>query len=184
MGFRAVATEPFTSGPNGERILQCHSRGDRRFTPFNCPVTAFGVTASIEAHFQTAKVFQGDRIPCDWRETKRFEKKPAYGGLGLRQTHWRIGSLRPAVRWAPNGAYQLQDLGIQYYVMLWFRYLTRHPELVYALSDFEEFEDPFRGNFPFCQADVLRAVRKNGLRSLRPMFEELTRLLGAADRPK
>jgi hypothetical protein len=50
--FRQVTAQPFTTLADGRRVLQCHSRGDRRFSPFFCKVVAFGgKTASIE-HFR------------------------------------------------------------------------------------------------------------------------------------
>lgn len=30
--FRPVVEEPVTTTPDGRRILQCHSRGDRRYS--------------------------------------------------------------------------------------------------------------------------------------------------------
>jgi hypothetical protein len=71
----------------------------------------------------------------------------------------------------------LYHLAIQYYVMLWYRYLLRNRDLLAVAAEFNEFEDPFRGAFPFCQADVIRKATREGLESLRPMFAELERLL-------
>jgi hypothetical protein len=67
--------------------------------------------------------------------------------------------------------------GIQYYVMLWYRYLAQNQHLLEIAAEFDEFEDPFRGNFPLCQADVIRKAVREGLASLRPMFSELEKLL-------
>jgi hypothetical protein len=178
--FRRVIAQPFTTLPDGKRVLQCHSRGDRRFSPFNCFVEAFGVTASIEHHYQVSKVFEGDRRPRDWREAKNFKKPVHLGGRGLRQIGWQIGPLRLPVRPNASGtSFVLEDFGIQLYCLLWLRYLLRHPELITIASEFDEYEDCFRGDFPFCQADVIRQVVKSGVESLRPMAAELTTLLAA-----
>lgn len=178
--FRQLITKPFIVLPDGRRVLQCHSKGDRRFSPFNCTVEAFGATASIEHHYQTSKVFEGERRPRDWREAKRLKKPAHLGGLGLRQIAWAIGPLRLPVRPNASGtSFDLKDFGIQFYVLLWLRYLLRHPELITIASEFDEFEDPFRGAFPFCQADVIRQVVKSGVESLRPMADELLTLLSA-----
>ncbi|HST59360.1 MAG TPA: hypothetical protein VLK84_11735 [Longimicrobium sp.] len=84
------------------------------------------------------------------------------------------------VRSNPAGtSFRLDDLGIQFYVMLWSRYLRARPDLVAAAAEFDEFEDPFRGAFPFCQADVIRQVVRGGVESLRPMFTELEAMLRA-----
>lgn len=63
--------------------------------------------------------------------------------------------------------------------MLWYRYLLQNRELLAVAAEFDEFEDPFRGAFPLCQADVIRKATREGLESLRPMFAELERLLAA-----
>ncbi len=169
---RQVIHAPFVVGPGGIRILQCHSRGDRRFTPFNCFVSAFGRQDSIENHYHRAKRF-GERAPRDWREAKAL--KAAH-----RQTGWQIGPVAADVRSNPAGtSFRLDDLGIQFYVMLWSRYLQARPDLVAAAAEFDEFEDPFRGAFPFCQADVIRQAVRGGVESLRPMFTELEAMLRA-----
>jgi len=78
---------------------------------------------------------------------------------------------------AEDNGFRLDDFGIQFYVMLWYRYLRQNRELLSVAAEFDEFEDPFRGRFPFCQADVIRKAVRDGLESLRPMFAELERLL-------
>jgi hypothetical protein len=168
-----IIEQPFSVGPGGIRILQCHSRGDRRFTPFSCYVVAFGQRDSIENHYHRAKRF-GTHAPADWREAKALKRS------GARQTAWQIGPLHVEVRSNERGdGFRLDDLGIQYYVMLWYRYLRSNPQLLEDAAEFDEFEDPFRGTFPFCQADVIRQATRHGLESLRPMFAELVGLLGS-----
>lgn len=175
--YRDIVTAPFTVGPDGKRTLQCHSRGDRRFTPFNCQVRAFGRVDSIENHYHRAKRF-GERAPADWREAKQMKKD------GLRQTAWQIGPLHRAVRSNAAGtSFVVEDLGIQYYVMLWYRYLRARPDLVAVAAQFDEYEDPFRGAFPFCQADVVRRVVRHGVESLPAMFAELQGMLPAVPVP-
>jgi hypothetical protein len=127
-------------------------------------VLAFGRLDSIENHYHRAKRF-GSRAPTDWREAKELKDS------GRRQTGWQIGPLTVDVRSNPQGnSFQLDDLGIQFYVMLWYRYLLRNRHLLAVAAEFDEFEDPFRGAFPFCQADVIRKATREGLNSLRPMF--------------
>lgn len=168
--FRQVIAAPFSVGPGGARILQCHSRGDRRFTPFNCRVTAFRRADSIENHYHRAKRF-GAIAPTDWRHAKQLKRE-------LRQTGWQIGPITAPVRSNADGSsFRLADLGIQFYVMMWYRYLRSRPELIRAAAAFDEFEDPFRGSFPFSQADVIRQVVRRGIGSLPPMFAELEALL-------
>ena len=47
-----------------------------------------------------------------------------------------------------------------YYILLWVKYLDKHPELVEYASQFDEFNDKFRGKSINCQADVIRAYVK------------------------
>ena len=174
--FRNVVQEPFTVLPDGRRVLQCHSRGDRRFTPFNCFLEAFRRTDSIENHYHRAKIFVGEIAPSDWREAKRLKH------AGVRQIGWRIGPLRVPCQPNDRGtSFLITDLGIQFYVALWFKYLQKNLHLLAEAQTFDEFEDPFRGDFPFCQADVIRQCVRHGLKSLLPKCEELCSRLRATN---
>ena len=170
--FIKVIETPFSINPDGLRVLQCHSRGDRRFSPFCCFVEAFAHKDSIENHYQRAKVFDGNVIPSNWREAKRLKKS------GVKQVGWQIGSLRlPCLSNDQEVDFALHDFGIQFYIALWHKYLRSNQALIRISSQFDEFEDPFRGTFPFCQADVIRQCVREGIDSLRPMYDELYLLL-------
>lgn len=170
--FRTVVEEPVTTTPDGRRILQCHSRGDRRYSPFFCTVSAFGKSASIEHHYQSSKVFAGGVRARDWRQAKQLQRG------GVRQVGWQLGELFLPVRSNPEGtAFDLRDFGIQFYVALWLRHLRANPQLVEYAGGFDDFHDPFRGKFPFCQADMIRKAVREGVESLRPMSAELLALL-------
>lgn len=168
---KAIET-PFSISPDGLKVLQCHSRGDRRFSPFCCFVEAFGHNNSIENHYQRAKVFDGNLIPNNWKDAKRFKKS------GLKQVGWQIGSLRlSCVTNEQKIGFALNDFGIQFYIALWHKYLLSNKALITFASQFDEFEDPFKGTFPFCQADVIRQCVREGIDSLRPMYDDLRSLL-------
>lgn len=170
--FITVVETPFSITEDGLKVLQCHSRGDRRFSPFCCFVEAFGHTNSIENHYQRAKVFDGNLVPKDWRDAKQWKKS------GLKQVGWHIGSLRlPCLSNQEGIGFALNDFGIQFYIALWHKYLRSNKTLITIASQFDEFEDPFRGTFPFCQADVIRQCVREGIDSLRPMYDELHSLL-------
>jgi len=170
--FRTVIEAPFRKTPDGKRILQCHSRGDRRFSPFCCFLEAFGQTNSIENHYQRAKVFEGELHPKDWKQAKHFKKS------GLKQTSWQIGPYRlPCVTNTDGNSFPLEDLGIQFYIALWHKYLLANSNLIAIATEFDDYEDPFKGKFPFCQADVIRQCVHKGIDSLRPMYAELHLLL-------
>jgi hypothetical protein len=139
------------------KILQCDSKGDKRFSPFFCRLEAFGVRDSIEDHYQKSKVFvtEGGELvhPADWREAKKMQKPPPHG-LGL--------ALFPEFR-LPNGWYCPGKFHVfGWYSSLWLKYLDSHPELVEFASGFNEFHDRFKGSFPLCQADCVRLYCKQG----------------------
>jgi O-acetyl-ADP-ribose deacetylase (regulator of RNase III) len=170
--FRTVVEEPVTTTPDGRRILQCHSRGDRRYSPFFCTVSAFGKSASIEHHYQSSKVFAGGVRARDWKHAKELQRGR------VRQVGWQIGELYVPVRSNADGtSFDLRDAGIQFYITLWLKYLRANPQLVEYAREFDDFHDPFRGRFPFCQADVIRKAVREGVESLRPMAAELLSLI-------
>lgn len=143
------------------KILQCHSRGDKRFTPFNCYVKVFGITKSIENHYQTAKRFKDQPSPKDWREAKTLQK------AGNRRIGFEVNGI-----WLPPETNKIDDLAIQFYIAVWYKYLKLHPELIAIAQEYDEFVDIFKGKFPFCQADVIRQVVNHGLESLLPMCKD------------
>jgi hypothetical protein len=160
------------SDENGTRILQCHSRGNQNYSPFFCSVRAFGVVDSIENHYQCAKRFQGCPAPRNWRDARKYKHQ------GFRQVAWQIGKYRLPVKTDESGtSFAVDDWGIQYYIALWHRHLSEHPEKVEFAQQFDEFEDPFKGNFPFCQADVMRVVAWTGVDGLLPYFALLKELI-------
>jgi hypothetical protein len=139
------------------KILQCHSQGDTRFSPFFCWLEAFGVRNSIENFYQTAKVFvdkDGSLIyPANWREAKFYEKElrlPLYLQIRL-----------------PNKQFLPAKYIIYgWYSSLWLKYLDLHPELVDIAKGYDDYEDKFKGNFPLCQADCIRLYCKQGRQAL------------------
>jgi hypothetical protein len=150
---------------DGKRVLQCHSRGDKRFSPFFCYTDAFGVKGSIENHYHHAKLFGGYQAK-DWRDAKRLKD------ARVPQTGWIIGGMRfPVI--SEHRVFAMEDWGIQWYIALWWKYLLHRPDLIAYAKKFDEFEDPFAGRFPFCQARVIEQVTREGLDSLKPMFSTL-----------
>lgn len=166
-----VICKPFVER-EGKLILQCHSRGEKRFSPFFCTVKAFGISNSIENHYQCSKVFSGHPPVTDWKAAKDLQ------GKGVEQVGWQIGKLYCNKK--PNNSsfsYTPDDWGIQWYIALWLKYLRLNPELVEVARKFDDFEDPFKGRFPFCQADVIRQVVREGIDSLKPMCSELLEVI-------
>jgi hypothetical protein len=148
--------------PDGRRILQCHSRGDKRFSPFFCTVKAFGVSDSIENHYQKSKLFKIDNkwtTPLTWKEAKEWEQHEVYRNKDLFKL--------------PNGKIapiEFQVFG--FYSGMWLKYLDANPELTAMASSFDDYEDIFKGDFPLCQADCVRLYCKEGRRALLATCEE------------
>lgn len=157
---------------DGKKILQCHSRGNKRFSPFFCPVEAFGIVRSIESHYQLAKRFQDKPAPQNWKDCKNWQK------AGIMQVQWQIGNVILPVKTNPQGnGFAIDDWGVQWYIALWEKYLRLNPELVAIAAQYDAFEDPFEGTFPFGQAKVFELVSRQGTKALRPMWQPLYELL-------
>lgn len=156
------------------RILQCHSRGDKRYSPFFCFVKAFGKVDSIENHYQRAKRFEGCPPPLNWQAARDWKR------WGFEQAGWLLGSYRLPVKSNERGnGFAIDDWGVQFYIALWHRHLSERPEKVEFARLFDEFEDPFKRNFPFCQADVIRVASREGTEALLAYFAPLKQLFDA-----
>lgn len=125
------------------KILECSSKGDKRFSAFYARVSAFNKIDSIENHYQLAKRIGEDK-PKSWRDVK-----------GKTPTHIELNGI----------TYELKYLS-QWYKLLWLKYLDHNPELVEYASEFDEFNDIFKGKSVNCQADVVRQYVKEGRESL------------------
>jgi len=115
---------------NNNKVLECSSRGDKRFSAMYAKVLAFGINDTIEKHYQKSK-------------------RTASGGYvskGQPVDHMVLGNHRYPVA-------MLTD----WYRLLWIRYLDNNPKLVEYAGQFDEFTDMFRGkNTINCQADVIK----------------------------
>ena len=172
-----VCTSPFRIDSEGKRILQCHSKGDKRFSPFCCFVSAFGIFKSIENHYQCAKVFEEMPPPRDWRDAKQYKKD------GIKQIGWKIGNLPILpVTLVESGGFAIEDWGVQFYLSLWYKYLRSNSKLIAIAREFDAFEDPFEGNFPFSQARVFELVSCENVEAIRPMCQPLFDLILSQER--
>jgi hypothetical protein len=124
-------------------VLECSSKGDKRFSAFYAHVTMWNVEASIEEHYQLCKRFEtpyGVIAPKTIKEAKG--RQPIH--IELNHKEYSTEFLTP------------------YYKMLWLRYLDIHPELVTHALQFDGFNDMFKGKSINCQADVVRQYIKQG----------------------
>ncbi|MCT7971188.1 hypothetical protein [Laspinema olomoucense] len=175
------------------KVLECHSKGDTRFSPFFSDVSVFGQKKSIENHYHCAKVFEvypenifrrpqsniisyngfnHGIIPGDWRESKALSK------AGHQQVAWKIGNIILPIRSSEGKRYELNDFGVQFYILLWYKHLMLNKWKIEYVKQFDEFRDPFKGTFPFCQAEVMKLVKEKGLPGLKEMADELWQLMG------
>ena len=127
-------------------ILECSSRGDKRFSAFYAYVSIYGINKSIENHYQSCKGFNIEPI-------KRKGSKPDF---------ITINNIRCDVKYLTP-----------YYKLLWVKYLDEHKELVEYANKFDDYNDMFKGHSINCQADVVRQYVKEGRSSI--MKEELVR---------
>ena len=132
------------------KILECSSKGDSRFSAFGAYITLFGVYGNIETHYQTAKIFEDGAQFNTWKEAKQHQK----------EGHYPV-----AVR--INGLDYPATLLSQFYTLLWLRYFRNKPDLIEYAKQFDTFNDMFRSkNTVNCQADVIRKYVKHGERAL------------------
>jgi hypothetical protein len=137
------------------KTLECHSQGDRRFSPFFAKVSVFGTTDTIESFYQCAKRF-GDRAPRGWRDAKSMQKT-------MTRTHFQL----PNGLVLPSTGHTLRlEFGVQWYVAMWAKYLDANPNLVAYAKEFDVFADPFAGTFPMCQARCIETYVKQGRAAL------------------
>ena len=112
------------------KTLECSSRGDTRFSALYAQVEVFGVTDSIENHYQRCKrTANGGQV----------RKGQPVDHIVLLNSKFPASALT------------------EWYRLLWIKYLDCNPELVAYARLFDEFTDMFRGkNTINCQADVIR----------------------------
>lgn len=115
------------------KVLECSSRGDRRFSALFANVTIKGKTQSIEVWYQNAK---------RTADGKRAGKGKTFDHIVCPFTGDKL----------PAG--EASNL----YKGLWITYLSKNPDLVAYAEGFDSFHDMFRReNTVNCQADVIAA---------------------------
>lgn len=127
-------------------ILECSSKGDKRFSAFYAYINLYGINDSIEHHYQRCK---------------RFYVQPT-----------KIKGAIPDYIEVNNIKYDLKYL-TPFYKLLWVKYLDNHSELVEYAKQFDDFNDIFKGKSINCQADVVRQYVKCGRSNI--MNEPLVR---------
>lgn len=114
-----------------KRTLQCHSKGDKRFSALYAQVEINGVVDTIERWYQGCKRdLHGECV-----------------GKGQPVDHivWK-GVKRPASDLTPL------------YEWLWRQYFTQNPQLLVEAAKYDEFVDIFKGKSINCQADIIKKL--------------------------
>lgn len=138
------------------KILECSSKGDKRFSAFYAKVKIFGKYDSIENHYQLCKRI-GDFMPKIWRDVK-----------GKAPTHFHLDGFDYDLRYLSS-----------FYDLLWVSYLDKNPDLVEYAKEFDDFNDIFKGKSKNCQADSIRKYIKNGRKSILEEHKEFIDLIKA-----
>lgn len=115
---------------NDKKVLQCHSRGDKRFS---------ALCAKVEIHnriFTIEKIYQ-------------WSKRKSDGTIA--------GKSQPFDYFVcPFCGMEFPAEEVSYlYKGLWIMYFNSHPDLLEYASGFDEFVDIFKGKSINCQADVI-----------------------------
>lgn len=137
-------------------ILECSSKGDKRFSALYAKVKVFGVYDSIENHYQNCKRDINNQVV----------------GKGKKVYKMVIEKTKETIELSPSFL-------TAYYKLLWCAYLDANPNLVEYASRFNDYHDTFKGKAVNCQADVIRQYIKAGRSSilLEPDVKQLRRIL-------
>lgn len=156
------------------KVFECQSKAHKEFSPFFSDVSVLDKNRCIENHYHGAKIFKASTgevlFPEDWKQSRKLAK------AGTRQIAWKICDFILPVRKNSQG-YQIDDFGIQWYKLLWYKHLKQNPRKVECIQQFDKFHDPYQGKFPFCQTDAFLTVKQEGLQGLRSSATELWNLL-------
>lgn len=143
-------------------VLECSSVGDKRFSAFGARVKSFGWEDAIEFHYMFSKGLNGIDIPNIKKITHNDKLKYLNIVKGKTPDYFIL-----------NGKKYDPELLPQWYHLLWVKYLDGHPELVEYASQFEDYNDVFKGNSVSCQADSIRIYVKEGRDSLMKKCKDL-----------
>lgn len=124
------------AGSKFYKVLECSTKGDKRFSAFCANITINGKTDSIEHFYQNAK----------------RTKDGAVAGKGKPFDYFVCPFC--GVKFPPEEVSNL-------YKGLWIFYYNMHPELIEYAKQFDIFNDMFRGRSKNCQADVIRDLVRN-----------------------
>lgn len=115
------------------KVLECSTKGDKRFSAFCAYITINGKTDSIEHFYQNAKRTADGNVAGKGKPFDYF----ICPYCGKKFPPELVGDL---------------------YKGMWIVYYNKHPELVEYAKQFDSFHDMFRGKSKNCQADVIAEI--------------------------
>lgn len=132
------------------KILECHSKGDKRFSALYAQITIEGKKVTIENFYQNAKKLEDGTI----------------AGKGKDFHHLEIfGKIIP------------KHYCSQFYDMLWIQYFMENPSLYDYAKTFDDYKDIFKGKAINTQEDTIRRICKKGLENVYKECMELKSLI-------
>lgn len=134
------------------KILECSSKGDKRFSALYAKVSVFGVYDSIENHYQKSKVFEvietGEYVTFD-----SFRK--------VKAAQYRTKEFRLKGFLFNNKLLPIQYLTI-WYKSLWAKYLESNKYLIDVIYQYDSFVDSYaKNNTVNDQASIIKEFRYN-----------------------
>lgn len=137
-----------------KQILQCHSRGDKRFSALYAEVTIKGKKTTIEKFYQEAKRDKNGELPG---KGKPFYYLDIFGKI------------------LPN------KYASQFYLLLWVQYFLENKDLYDYACTFDDYVDLFKGKAINNQEDAIRKICKEGIDVARKECLELENILKQKD---
>jgi hypothetical protein len=134
------------------KILECSSKGDKRFSAFYAQVMVHGLLASIETHYQRVK-FKNKKCHLSHTDYEPCKKGEKVDIILIPTKNKNTIELDPKYL-------------TPWYKLLWVKYLDTNPVLVEYLKTYDDYSDMFKGKAINCQADVIRQYIKKGRHSI------------------
>lgn len=144
-----------------QKVLECSTKGDRRFSAMVAKVKVGSETKTIEEHYQLSKRFKVDEM------------------IFIPKTKWDSKGKKDVIFFEVLGKRYEPKYLTAYFTLLWVKYLDNNPSLVKYAKGFEDFSDMFKGSSVNCQASIIRDYIKKGRKYLTndPLVKEFNLLM-------
>lgn len=136
------------------KILQCHSKGDKRFSALYAKVTIDKKTDTIENFYQSSKK------SLNGGSVKKGEKVAFMEFRGVKLP-----------------AYFLSD----FYDLLWIQYFLENKELYLYAKEFDDYKDIFKGNSINNQENTIRKICKFGISKVKKDCSDFIKIISTRE---